>query len=75
MFVFDGGALNLSLSVLSLPAAELTEARFVPDSDTEALVSPSLQQRLSNAVVASDLGHTLYIEWPERPSTERGHDS
>ncbi len=63
MFIFWGGVLTAAeIAVLRLPAAELSEYRFVTVAEALTLLSPTLGERVHRSLEILSTDSTLYLE-------------
>ena len=66
-FVFDGGVFkDAEIRAIRLPETELSEFRFVPIAEAQALLVRRLGPRLGAAFAALEAGETLYLESGQR---------
>jgi 8-oxo-dGTP pyrophosphatase MutT (NUDIX family) len=62
-FIFDGGVMHDAvIAQIGLPAAELSEYRFVPLADALTLLAAKLNRRIELSVQALREGGTVYAE-------------
>lgn len=62
MFLFDGGVIDEEISLIHLPADELSEFRFVDLDEAAMLVTPRMHRRIEGSLGARVSGSTAYLE-------------
>lgn len=68
LFLFDGGVVDDAFAEsVTLPAAELSHARFVDLDDAGSYLGPGMVRRIKEAVGHAEAGTTGYLEfgWPD----------
>ena len=68
LFLFDGGVVDDDFAEsATLPAAELSEARFVDLDNAGDYLGPGMVRRIKEAVAHAEAGTTGYLEfgWPD----------
>jgi 8-oxo-dGTP pyrophosphatase MutT (NUDIX family) len=63
LFIFNGNRLDTQqLAAIQLQESELSEYRYVPESDISHLTIPRLARRIKQALEAREAGNTSYLE-------------